>query len=217
MKPDTLLALTASVDYTFNPFSEFLRSCCDRLNPSFDLFGAKEVKYDQRIAKILIRRYRIPKDYKQRMLKLNERQCGQRTFALWAFMHLFPSFPIQLQVMKLRDLRKCYVSDLFANFGNTEMVKCYEQAWREGFVGDPNKPFGLVIEWAHTNSGGGLVLHNHPIDVRVLGSRRLWIGEHGQLVLEPLNVLLDTIDSEVPGHKGWQPESSEEEVIAFQS
>ncbi len=71
---------------------------------------------------------------------------------------------------------------------------------------DPGKPFGLVIDWAHTNSGGGLVLHNHRIDTRVLGSRLLWISKYGQLVLEPLNVLLDSIDNAAPGGKGWQPE-----------
>lgn len=60
-------------------------------------------------------------------------------------------------------------------------------------------------------SGGGLVLHNQPIDVRVVGSRLLWIGKHGGLVLEPLNVLLDTIDNQVPGGNGWQQEFVEPE------
>ena len=101
---------------------------------------------------------------------------------------------------------KCSVADLFANFGNTEMVKCYEQTWQEFLPEYLDKPFGLVINWPFSKSGGGLVLHNHPIDTRVLGSRLLWVGKHGQLVLEPLNVLLDTIDNEVPGGKGWQPE-----------
>jgi hypothetical protein len=32
------------------------------------------------------------------------------------------------------------------------------------------------------------------------------VCKHGQLALEPLKMLLDTIDSEVPGGKGWQPE-----------
>lgn len=50
------------------------------------------------------------------------------------------------------------------------------------------------------------MLHNHRIDTRVLGSRLLWISKYGQLVLEPLNVLLDSIDNAAPGGKGWQPE-----------
>jgi hypothetical protein len=52
--------------------------------------------------------------------------------------------------------------------------------------------------------GGGLVLHNHKIDVDVPGSRLLWIGEAGQqLVLETLDVFLDSIDNAVPGGPSW--------------
>ena len=90
------------------------------------------------------------------------------------------------------------------------MVTFYEQTWPEFLPVDPGKPFGVVIDWPHTKSGGGRVLHNHPIAVRVFGCRLLWICRYRQLVLEPLNVLLDSIDNAAPGGKGWQPEFFDE-------
>jgi hypothetical protein len=102
----------------------------------------------------------------------------------------------------------------------TPGVPCGKHASQPRFlghlsVGNLGKPCGIVFDFdcAVPKSGGGLVLHNHPIDVRVLGSRLLWISKYGQLVLEPLKVLLDTIDSEVPGHKGWQPELFKEDIV----
>ncbi len=40
--------------------------------------------------------------------------------------------------------------------------------------------------------------------------RMLWISPQGeQLVLEPLDTVLDTIDKNCPGGNGWQPEYDE--------
>jgi hypothetical protein len=70
----------------------------------------------------------------------------------------------------------------------------------------PPDNFGVVFQ-SRFDFRGGLVLHNHPIDVDVPGSRLLWISERGQqLVLEPLDVLLDSIDRAAPAGKGWTPE-----------
>ena len=55
--------------------------------------------------------------------------------------------------------------------------------------------------------GGGLVVHNHLIDVDVPGSRLLWINDRGQqLVVEPLHVVLDSLDNAIRGGEGWTPE-----------
>ncbi len=69
---------------------------------------------------------------------------------------------------------------------------------------------GLVIDWPYLKMGGGLVLHNQPIDTDIPGMRMLWISPQGeQLVLEPLDTVLDTIDKNCPGGNGWQPKYDE--------
>jgi len=176
-------------------------------NPFMDLDELREAKYDAKVTKILMRRYRISAYQKRLMLEGAGNRCKRRIITLSLFKEFFPNFPMELLAFCRRPSRpQNSVADLFANFGNTDFVKHYELYWQELRPRNPTEPFGLVIDWKYTQSGGGLVLHNHPIDTRVLGSRLLWVGKHGQLVLEPLKVLLDTIDSEAPGGKGWQPE-----------
>ncbi len=116
---------------------------------------------------------------------------------------------------------------LFKKFGRSELVKVYDDQYR-GYVepGEedvvvprervllglpaclprPNN-FGVVFR-STFEKGGGLVLHNHLIDVDVPGSRLLWISERRQqLVLEPLHVVLDSLDNLVPGGIGWSRET----------
>lgn len=77
--------------------------------------------------------------------------------------------------------------------------------WLRAFLPRPDN-FGVVFH-SRFEQGGGLVLHNHLIDVDVPGSRLLWINERGQqLVVEPLHVVLDSLDNAVPGGRGWTPE-----------
>ena len=172
-----------------------------------DVVAERDAKYNQKIAKILMDHFRVSKHDRLRLLRVSENLYDEPVITVDLFLRCYPTFPMILWTEHFPGIyRNCSVADLFANFDNTAMVKCYEEIWRECLPADPGKPFGLVIDWPHTKSGGGLVLHNHPIDVRVFGSRLLWICKYGQLVLEPLNVLLDSIDNAAPGGKGWQPE-----------
>lgn len=175
-------------------------------------FGMIEkYRFEERIVKVLLKRYRIPDDYKWQMLKDAESRWGLKRLTLGMFLIQFPNFPMVLRASQIPRFRNDFrVWDLFTKFGNNPLVDDYDVAWRTINIGECGKPFGIVADVPGGGNGRtGLVLHNHRIDTRVHGSRLLWVSEHGQLALEPLEVLLDTIDSSVPGCKGWQPDLSE--------
>jgi hypothetical protein len=48
------------------------------------------------------------------------------TFA--AFLRMFPTFPVWLHCVKIRDLYKTSLTDLFTQFSSTRLWKAYEQA-----------------------------------------------------------------------------------------
>jgi hypothetical protein len=171
--------------------------------------SAQEAEYEEKIVKVLLKRYRIPNRYKFKMLDEADRRWGSKTLTMSLFLEFFPTFPVALTAKYLsRVTQRCSVADLFVRFGKTELVRRYEGAMLHTVGKNPSKPFGLVYYWPQIKgAGGGLVLHNHPIDTRVTGSRLLFASTRGQLVMEPSNVLLDTIDSAVPGGKGWQPKA----------
>lgn len=177
--------------------------------PSYgELAEIKKDKYEEKIVKVLLKRFRIPEVYKYKMLADSKRRWGTAGLGLDPFLDFFPTFPVQLEPTYFPYIaNKFTVADLFGRFDKTLLLLRYETCLREYRRRDRHRSFGMVFNWPHLKGGGGLVLHNHPIDVAVPGSRLLWVSERGeQVVLETLNVLLDTIDNGAPGGEGWKPE-----------
>ena len=176
-----------------------------RREPLTELMDAERLVYDEKTVRMLLKRYRISDEHKFAMWKESDRRLGTKRLTLELFLEFFPTFPMILRTERFsRITKKVSVADLFAEFGKTILVRMYETNYKHCVPNINPKPFGLVFDWPHVR--GGLVIHNHPIDTRVDGTRLLWTSKNGQLVVETLNVLLDTLDSEVPGGKGWQPE-----------
>jgi hypothetical protein len=177
--------------------------------PSYGgLAEIKKYKYEEKIVKVLLKRFCIPDMYKYEMLTESERRWGTKGLDLDLFLDFFPTFPVQLVPTSFPNItRKFTVADLFGRFDKTLLLRRYETCLREYRRRDRHRSLGMVFNWPHLKGGGGLVLHNHPIDVAVPGTRLFWVSERGeQVVLETLNVLLDTIDNEAPGGEGWKPE-----------
>jgi hypothetical protein len=184
-------------------------------------------EHEATVVKMLLDRFDVPSTYKRQMLDENNQRLGERFLSLDMFFKFFPTFPTRLVLLYPYDLRKVMTEEvLFKKFGRSELVKIYDEQYRSykepieedmvypedrfllGLPMSMPRPtnFGVVFH-SKFEMGGGLVLHNHPIDDRVSGSRLLWISESRQrLVLEPLHVVLDSLDNVVPGGNGWSPE-----------
>lgn len=173
-----------------------------------ELVEMKKYKYEEKIVKVLLKRFCIPDMYKYEMLTESERRWGTKGLDLDLFLDFFPTFPVQLVPTSFPSITsKFTVADLFGRFDKTLLLQRYETCLHEYRRRDRHRSLGMVFNWPHLKGGGGLVLHNHPIDVAVPGSRLLWVSDRGeQVVLETLNVLLDTIDNGEPGGEGWKPE-----------
>jgi hypothetical protein len=174
-------------------------------NPLPELAKATDADFDARITQLLVKRYRIGKQHRLAMLKEAERRFDNRRLSLVLFLDFFPTFPMVLcsqYIYRIKD--KITIADLFGDFAKTLLVNSYNEWYRMLMEDEDSKPFGLVFNWPHV--AGSLVLHNHAIDTRVDGTRLLWTSQNGQLVVETLGVVLDTLDNEVPGGKGWQAE-----------
>lgn len=184
-------------------------------------------RHESIIVNQLLQRFQLPKLHKVKMLAENERRWGERFLSLDVFFESFPTFPMRLVSVYPFDLWKVMNEDvLFKKFGRSKLVEIYDDQYRsyvepgeESMVAPrdrlllglptvvpPPDTFGVVFQ-SRFDLRGGLVLHNHLIDVEVPGSRLLWISERGQqLVLEPLDVLLDSIDNAAAGGEGWSPD-----------
>jgi hypothetical protein len=197
---------------------------------NFNLSGnlvQEQRRHESMIVNLLLQRFQLPKRHKVRMLAENEQCWGERFLSLDVFFEFFPTFPMRLVSVYPFDLWKVMNEDvLFKKFGRSKLVEIYDDQYRSyvepgeenrlpprdrlllglpTFVPPPDT-FGVVFQ-SRFDLRGGLVLHNHLIDVDVPGSRLLWISERGQqLVLEPLDVLLDSIDNAAPGGEGWTPD-----------
>jgi len=174
-------------------------------DPLPELRRATEFDFAEEVVKLLLKRYRISKEHRLAMLEESERRFGTRHLSLDLFLKFFPTFPMVLQCVYIWQIAKrISIADLFGNFGRTPLVQFYEEFYKTAVEDTDSRSFGLVFNWPHVR--GGLVLHNHVIDTRVDGTRLLWTSQNRQLVVETLGVVLDTLDSEVAGGKGWQPE-----------
>lgn len=174
-----------------------------------DLTAIKVRKYEEKIVKVLLKRFGIPEEYKYKMLEESHRRWDTRTLTLPLFEQFFPTFPVQLTTTYFPYVMNMFtVADLFSGFDRTLLLRRYEDC-QDGYPGlNPAKPFGMVFNWPHLKrGGGGLVLHNHRVDVAVSGTRLLWVSDRGQqVVVETLNVLLDTIESDGANGDNWVPE-----------
>jgi hypothetical protein len=177
-----------------------------KLNHSFDELPS--IRYEESIVKRLFEWYNIPVEYQKHMRDLNEQMTRSRRLTLEMFHNLFPTFPMCLAVFKSRNLvTTCSVTSLFKHFHKLDPYIVFDELfhdqpdlWERYYV-------GLVVDWPYLKMGGGLVIHNQPINTDIPGMRMLWVSPEGQqLVIEPLDTVLNTIDNNCPGGNGWQPE-----------
>lgn len=175
---------------------------------AFDIGAAKARNYEEKIVNKLLRRYEIAEEYKLQMLQEWEKRCGVRALTLVVFSQFFPTFPIRLATTYFPSVnQECTVVDMFKGFGATKLVLRYETIFESVDDDAAETPCGMVFNWPYLRGGGGMVLHNQPINVDVPGSRFFYVSKRGrQLVMETLDVVLDTIDANAPGGEGWQPE-----------
>jgi hypothetical protein len=173
-----------------------------------DIGAARAAKYDKRIAEKLLRRYDIPDEHRDLMLRDSEHRCGIKSLSLFTFHEFYPTFPICLRTTYFPYVsRDCTVADLFKRFDQTMLVLRYETVFEDITEEDAELPCGMVFDWPYLQGGGGMVLHNQPINVDVPGTRLFYVSKQGrQLVMETLDVVLDTIDANAPGGGGWLPE-----------
>jgi len=177
---------------------------------------ALEERYEDQVIKVLLARFCKGRALRQQLLDYAEIRTRRRRLSLRLFRQLFPGFPMTLRAVPFApECTKDALLKLFEGLDNLGLVECYEQARFETMPEDCDDPFGVVFDWPVANSGGGLVVHNQQIDLRVAGSQLLLTNRFGgSLVVEPLNVLLDTIENEIPGCRNWQPVFADVERVA---
>jgi hypothetical protein len=180
-----------------------------KLNCSFDELNS--VVYEESIVTRLIKRYNIPADSEKAIRDLNEQMTDSRQLSLEVFHGLFPTFPMRLAVFRSKKLVKtCSVTSLFKHFHKLDPYIVFDELFHDQPELWERYHVGLVIDWPYLKMGGGLVIHNQPINTDIPGMRMLWVSPQGrQLVIEPLNTVLNTIDKNCPGGNGWQPEYDE--------
>lgn len=203
----------------------------DSYRPSFsDLSGDKDwraneqTQFETQIVDHLFNYYDLSRSVRAEIFQETRHGEGQSRLTFQAFFERFPTFPIYLVIRKFRNIvDDASVNRIFSDFLRRKFVKEYEIIEDEipdGYEG----PVGLVFFWPHLKGqikrkktekvsgvrerGGslGLVLHNRHIVQEVPGVRIWWISKgKAQLVIEPLSVLLNSIDKDSSGRK-WHPD-----------
>lgn len=166
-------------------------------------------RYEEKVVKALFRRFGVPEKYKWQFLNEYKAATGRKRLTLAYFCTTFPTFPIYLESSFIPFIKdKCTVTDIFSGFDKTVLFQEFEILGEilKGTV--EYRHVGIVFFWPHLRKCGGLVLHNRPINTQVPGTRLLWVSKAGeQLVLEPLNVLLDTLDL-INWERPWEDEDA---------
>ena len=168
-------------------------------------------KHEESVVKILLKRYRITDEEKFEMIDRYKCKTGRTHLVLSEFLDSYPTFPVHLGTTMIRNLpEKCQVQQMFNNFAGLDLftaydnlVECFGDNFRE-------RRAGVVFKWPYVKDrngdGGNLVIHNYTINVDVPGTRIFWVPQKGrQLVVEQLDVLLESIDRGWRGGLGWQP------------
>lgn len=168
-------------------------------------------RHEESVVKILLERYRIPEEAKWEMIDRHKIQTRRKDLVLEEFLNSFPTFPVHLDVAIIRRLGEtCPVHRMFNNFVGLEVVKVFDRLVEETLNGMGPRRAGVVFNWPYVKDRNGdegnLVIHDYTINVDVPGTRIFWVPENGrQLVVEPLDVLLESIDRDWPVGRGWQP------------
>jgi hypothetical protein len=188
----------------------------------------KHEREQERIVKQLLERFEISAKYKRRMLSESNSRLGYRVLTLNLFFQFFPTFPARLVLEYPYNLQQTFnASILFKSFRRSQLVTVYDSRFQNyvepstadiprelrflpGFATQrPLTIFGAIFR-SNFSSLPTIVVHNHPVDVAVPGTRLLWINNAGrQLAVERLEVFLDTVDK-AAGGEGWQAEPSPE-------
>jgi hypothetical protein len=192
------------------------------------LNNKEQQQHEGYIVTRLIERFDISHKYKKRMYRENKNRFGESFLSLNMFFEFFPTFPARLVLAYPVNTPKVLsVDGLFRNFGGSWLMEDYVYRFRNyvepgrhglfdqgsaaRFGGSCRKrptTFGVIYHRTFER-GGGYVLHNHPINVDLDGFRMYWVSEAGQqVVMETLDVLLDSIDAAALGGEGWVAEPS---------
>jgi hypothetical protein len=165
--------------------------------------ASKQAKYEGRIVKELLQRYELT-DLTWMLLKEGKRSRRKPALLLEHFHARFPDFPIHLRayiINKVSDVYPLY--KLFKRLTTLPLYEEYRDLVDSVRSRTESRSVGVVFPWPYIKHG--LVLHNHPISTKVQGARMFWVLPEGQLVLEPLDVLLNTVDKVKPPHTWKRP------------
>ena len=172
-------------------------------------------EYEASVTGVLCRHYKVPTKVRGQMMDEQENLTGVRALTLGVWHEYFPSFPIYLGAVVIPHLPKdSTVSKLFTSFGRRKFMIEYETLLESRPPSADNMATGLVFRWPHLVGPGsgpaGLVLHNRGMVGEVPGVRILWTPpDDGEpLVIEPLSILLRSIDYQADGRR-WVPETSD--------
>lgn len=165
-------------------------------------------EFEDQIVAVLCRHYGVPTIVRERMRTANQDWIGEKVLTFIQWYDFYPEFPMYFGSTVIPHLPKdATVSKLFTSFGTRKFIEEYEVLLESAPTPD-SCPTGLIFKWPYLAGPGspptGLVLHNRSFNEGVAGVRITWISPDtkSRLTIEPLTILLTTLDVETPG-KPW--------------
>lgn len=134
----------------------------------------------------------------------NQRAVRLNMLTLGAFNAFFSAFPVDLfaEYLHRTSVARTTIPRLLFNFERTPMGRSFFDSSEEGRPAD--RPRAVVFKWPHVSISDSPTVHDcFPVNVRVPGMHALWTRANGDkwCVLESLETLLGTIDTEDPEHE----------------
>lgn len=180
-----------------------------------DLRAGREDDYEEQIVIRLCKHFQIPPAERERMRRHMEGLTGDPRLTLDMWADRFPTFPIYLGCCIITHVsKKTPVSRLFMDFRGRPFMQEYSALLERRPDNATGRPVGLIFKWPHLDAPGspwsGLVLTDRTPTWEVPGVRVTWVppGDLEPLHIEPLSVLLSSIDHEATGRR-WRPEDDE--------
>jgi hypothetical protein len=175
-----------------------------------DSFAA-EAAFEDSVVFYLLKHYGLDKAKAKFIIRDYDRSAGgddSPSLTLFNFKQLFPDYPISLSVGMLSKFHasRLTVPKLFNQFTETKSLERFQE-WIDDCGGPAgfraqmkNRPEGYVIGWPNVFPAESLVLHGLlPVNPNVIGTHMLINqGDGVSLMLQPLAVFLESLDSRFP-------------------